>query len=171
MCSDNEDPCGFDFEKMTFGSSDPKAMPGHLFRGAKRLDYSSAIRANVAVQDYTVCPRHWYVDATFLCEACKREFNWTAAEQRTWFEEYRFYIDSIPTRCPECRRQRRQKERLQKEYDTLVASARSGRDLEAKKRVIALVDQIEATSSRIPDRMRVTRDLLKRQIRKADPSE
>ena len=111
---------------MVFGESSPETMPMHLFWGAIRLDYSSALKANVALQDYTVCPRHWYVDAVFVCNACKREFSWSAMEQRTWFEEYRFYVDSRPTRCQECRRQRRQKDHLQKEYNKLVASARTG---------------------------------------------
>lgn len=166
-----------------FGSTDPKRMPSYLFSGAVQLDLSSAVRANVAKQNYSVCPRHWYIDATFLCLDCNALFTWTADEQRTWFEEYGFYVDSHPTRCVKCRRGRRQLKALRQEYDRTVGRARAGGSLEEKKRVLSLIDQIEEASKLVPKTfmdaledmfrtrptgMERTRALLLRQVKKAE---
>lgn len=90
-----------------FGDTDPKTMPPHFFHGAVFIDYSTAVRAEVAKQDYTSCPRHWYIDATFRCIDCGKDFLFSAEEQRFWYEERKFYVDSIPTRCPICRKKER----------------------------------------------------------------
>src|SRR6185436_18703578 len=74
------------FISNLFGENNPKRMPKHLFFGAQRLDYKTAQRADISKQHYTVCPRHWYVDATFICSDCGREFVFTASEQRFWYE-------------------------------------------------------------------------------------
>ena len=152
----------------SFGNTDSKKMPWHLFFGAVRLDHSTAVRADIGKQDYSVCPRHWYVDATFRCEACDQPFKWSAAEQRTWFEAYHFYVDSRPTRCPHCRAEQRQLKALQKEYDRTVASARSGASLDEKKIVVALIDQITEMAKVTPAKMLATRSSLLNQIRKAE---
>lgn len=94
-----------------FGSTDAKKMPPHLFYGAVSIDYTTAVRADISKQDYTVCPRHWYVDAIFKCVDCGTEFLFSAKEQHFWYEERRFYVDSYPKRCPDCRK----KERARKE--------------------------------------------------------
>lgn len=87
-----------------FGNTDPKLMPRHLFGGAYQLDYSTAIRGNPEQQNFSICPRHWYLDAIFKCEMCGDNFTWTAAEQRTWFEDWHFWIDSVPNQCPRAER-------------------------------------------------------------------
>src|SRR4030095_5274460 len=90
-----------------FGKADPKEMPLYFFFGALDINYSSAVRADIGAQDYTVVPRYWCIDATFRCADCGFEFAWSAQEQRVWFETYRFYVDSRATRCPPCRAKRR----------------------------------------------------------------
>jgi hypothetical protein len=90
-----------------FGNTDPLKMPLHLFHGAVSIDYATAVRADVTKQDYTVCPRHWYIDATFKCRDCDEDFLFSAQEQRFWYEQRRFYVDSQPVRCPECRKKER----------------------------------------------------------------
>ena len=85
---------GFNFG--LFGENNPKRMPSHLFFGSRRMDYSTAQRADISKQNYTVCPRHWYVDATFRCRDCRNEFVFTAAEQRFWYEDRRFWIGELP---------------------------------------------------------------------------
>ncbi len=166
-----------------FGSTDPKRMPSHFFFGAVHLDLSSAVRANVVKQNYTVCPRHWYMDATFRCQDCDALFTWTAEEQRTWFEEYGFYVDSLATRCTKCRSNRRRLKALRQEYDRTVERARVGGSLEEKKRVLSLIDQIEEASKTVsksfidaikdllrtgPTGIERTRALLLRQVKKAE---
>jgi hypothetical protein len=133
-----------------FGSTNPKAMPSHLFHGAVHINYLSAVRANIDKQNYTVCPRHWYLDATFACQDCDALFTWTAEEQRTWFEAYRFYVDSRATRCATCRRNRRLLKALRQEYDRTVGDARAGGSVEEKKKVILLIDQIAELSTTVP---------------------
>jgi len=105
----------------SFGSSDPKQMPSHLFRDAHALDYTSATRANIEEQNYTVCPRHWYIDAVFNCSDCQRDFLFSVSEQRFWYEERKFFIESLPVRCPECRK----KERIRKKEAQLPLSERT----------------------------------------------
>ena len=66
----------------TFGSTDPKQMPMHLFFGASAVHHHTAIRANIEKQNYSVCPRHWYIDADFKCERCGREFTGVSESRR-----------------------------------------------------------------------------------------
>lgn len=90
-----------------FGDTDPRKMPFHLFHGAVSMDYPTAVRADFTKQDYSVCPRHWYIDATFRCQDCGKDFLFSAEEQRFWYGERKFYVDSRPVRCPECRKKER----------------------------------------------------------------
>ena len=94
-------------ELDVFGDTDPKKMPAHLWSGLRTMDYSSAVRADTTKQDFTVCPRHWYIDAVFQCVDCGKEFLFSAKEQRFWYEERGFYVDSLPKRCAECRKKER----------------------------------------------------------------
>ena len=95
-------------------------MPPHFFYGSLRLDYGSAVRADPDSQNYGVCPRYWYIDATFRCARCNAEFSFTATEQRTWYEEYGFWIDSLPKHCLACRRELRDLKAARQEYDQCV---------------------------------------------------
>lgn len=141
-------------------------MPGHFFSGAHEIDYSTAIRANAAAQDFSVCPRNWYIDARFRCAECGADFLWSAQEQRTWFETYRFWVDSHPRLCRDCRAKRRDALLLRQEYDALVASARSGGTPGQKQRVIEIVDALEQCFGCVPDKLAETRDLFHKQLAK-----
>lgn len=85
-----------------FGKADPREMPYYFFPGALHIDYSTAARAEITAQDYSVAPRHWYIDATFQCAECGCEFVWSAEEQRVWFETRRISVLSRATRCFDC---------------------------------------------------------------------
>ena len=98
-------------ELDVFGDTDPKKMPAHLFGDVRTMNYASAVRADVTKQDFTVCPRHWYVDAVFRCIDCGSDFLFSATEQRFWYEDRRFYVDSRPTRCVACRKKERARKR------------------------------------------------------------
>lgn len=43
-----------------FGRDDPREMPPHFFYGALRVNYASAVRADVDRQNCAMCPRYWY---------------------------------------------------------------------------------------------------------------
>ena len=149
-----------------FGNTDPKRMPLHLFRNAVEIDYSSAIRGNIEQQDYSVCPRHWYISARLRCESCNSEYLWSAEEQKVWFEVYNFYVQSYPVHCPKCRSERRNAIELQQEYDGLVSYARSGGTVEQKERIVAIVDELKNYLGALPQKMYDTRDLFLKQIEK-----
>ena len=152
-----------------FGSTDPKKMPLHFFSQALEINYATAIRADIAAQDYSVCPRHWYIDARFRCSACGTEFLWSAHEQRAWFETYRFYVDSQATRCRDCRAKLRDAVELRKDYDTLVSAARSHGTAEQKQHVMEILDDLESYWRVLPEKMRETRDLFRKQLSTKTP--
>ncbi|MEZ6190017.1 MAG: zinc-ribbon domain containing protein [Phycisphaerales bacterium] len=72
---------------MFTGKRKPTDMPSWLFPDGTRFDYTSAVRADTTRQDFSVEPRHWYVDATIRCDRCEQDFLFSADEQRFWYEE------------------------------------------------------------------------------------
>ena len=145
------------------------AMSSHFFSGVVRMNYDSVIRANIDKQNYSVTPRHWYVDAIMKCEACRQEFLWSAKEQRLWFEEYGFWIDSVARHCPRCRKKNRRVVELKREYDSLVGAARKNGTTTQKQKIPELVDQLEASGcDQISRAMRDTRRIFNQQIQKAN---
>jgi hypothetical protein len=150
-----------------FGEKNPKGMPSHLFFGSQRMDYSTAQRADITKQNYSVCPRHWYIDATFVCRDCADEFVFAADEQRFWYEGRRFWIDSLPTRCVGCRKEQRTRLNLRKRYDALIAIALGACQPETKKEVVAIINELEAAEDEIPEKMKQNRTVLYAQLAKA----
>lgn len=151
---------------MRSDDTNPKDMPPHFFWRTLGMDYSTAIRANIAVQDYSVRPRHWYIDARFRCVECGTEFVRSAQEQRTWFEVYRFWVDSHPRLCPACSAKRRNALHLQQEYDALVAAARAHGTPEQKQRIVEIVEALEIHFGSLPERVSETRTLFQMQLAK-----
>jgi len=86
-----------------FGNDDPRKMPAHFFYRSLRVDYETAVQADTDKQNCSICPRYWYVDTTFRCDRCGAEFSFSAAEQRAWYEDYGFWVDSRPRHCLACR--------------------------------------------------------------------
>ena len=151
-----------------FGRNDPREMPVHFFYRSLRVDYGTAIRSDVEKQNCSICPRYWYVDATFPCERCGAEFTFSAAEQRVWYEDYGFWIDSLPTHCVRCRRELRELKPVRQEYDRSVAQVLQTGDLEAKKRLASVIDQIYEAAGELPPRINENRRRLANQISKAE---
>lgn len=147
-----------------FGRADPRSMPGHFFFGSVRLDYARAVRADTSKQHCSICPRYWYVDATFRCRLCGREFCFTAAEQRHWFEELGFWVDALPRHCHECRVRMREMTALRQEYDRDVQWALGVPDLEAKRRLASVIDLLCEMGGELPQRINENRRRLVRQI-------
>jgi hypothetical protein len=151
---------------LFLGESNPKRMPKHLFFGARHLDYSTAERADISKQHYTICPRYWYVDATFMCSDCGREFVFSASEQKFWYEDKRFWIDSLPKRCVKCRKAERTRLELRKRYDALIGAALGQCSMELKKQVVQVINELEAAEGQIPERMMENRRRLYGQLSK-----
>ena len=150
-----------------FGNTDPKMMPSHFFYGAINIDYSTAVRAETGMQNYSVCPREWYIDASFTCQGCNITFLWSASEQKAWFEDYKFWVDSCPNLCKECRKEKRELKKLRQEYDRLVSEARSSKEIRIKKKVVDLICGLEK-SLKLPEGIVETKKVLLKQIKKAE---
>jgi Probable zinc-ribbon domain len=155
---------------IDFGRNNPREMPAHLFYRSLRIDYSTAVRADFERQNCSICPRYWYVDATFPCERCGAKFTFSAEEQRVWYEDYGFWIDSLPTHCLDCRRQLRELKGVRQEYDRSVARVLRTGDLEAKKRLAGVIDRLYEIGGELPPRINQTRRRLANQIAKAGQS-
>jgi hypothetical protein len=153
---------------IDFGLNDPRDMPMHLFFGVVRMDYRTAVRANVQAQNCSICPRYWYVDATFACERCGEEFTFSAGEQRVWYEEYKFWVDSIPKHCLACRRDARHVKVLRQEYDRRIAEVLERGDVESRKRLAAIIDRLCEFGDPLPLRVHDNRRRLAEHIARAE---
>ena len=153
-----------------FGRDNPREMPAHLFAGSVRLDYATAVRADPAKQNCSICPRYWYLDATFSCARCAAEFQFTASEQRVWYEQYRFWIDSVPRQCPACRRDMRQMKALRQEYDERVLDVLEHGSLDSKKQLASVIDQLYELGNELPGRIHEARRRLAIQIAREEQS-
>jgi len=150
-----------------FGRDDPRQMPPHFFQGSLRLDYSSAVRADAEAQSCSICPRYWYVDAHFRCARCDGTFAFSAAEQRTWYEEYGFWVDSLPKHCAGCRNDLRDLKRTRQEYDHSVAAALDGSDPALKRRLAAVIDRLYELGGPLPKRITDNRRRLALQMERS----
>lgn len=63
----------------------------------------SAILADFSRQNYSTFPRGYYVDMLADCRTCRRPFLFFAREQKYWYEDLHFYIDTDCVHCPLCR--------------------------------------------------------------------
>lgn len=54
-------------------------------------------------------PRFAYYDIKKRCEDCKNPFIFSGSEQQKWYEEFKFWVQSEPKQCPDCRRLRRKR--------------------------------------------------------------
>ena len=151
-----------------FGSDNPREMPPHFFYGSVRLKYDTAVRAEPDKQNCSICPRYWYLDAVFRCDRCGSEFEFTAAEQRLWYEEYGFWVDSRPKHCLACRRGLRTLKTLRQEYDRTVALVLEQGDLASKSRLALVIDQLYECGGELPPRINDVRRRLARQIASAE---
>lgn len=152
------------------GESDPRKMPGHLFIGALHLDYATAIRAEIGKQDFSVCPRHWYIDATFRCPRCDSNFVFTASEQQLWYETLGFWIDSRAKHCVQCRSELRDLKSLQQVYDRDIEnSLLRDADHGCKRRMLEVIDKLTAGGLQLPGRMLEKQQILTKQLER-DPA-
>jgi hypothetical protein len=154
-----------------FGKSDSRKMPAYLFSGSLHVYHLTAVKADISRQDFSVCPRHWYIDATFRCRRCGQEFLFSVDEQKFWYEECQFWIDSMPRECPACRQALRDLKALKQEYDRDVALA-SRRDMSTarKQRLIEVIDALVASGVGQSPKMASVRDTLIKQVERSQRS-
>lgn len=102
----------------------------------------TAIRADLSKQTPAIYSVAYYVDARRVCRDCGRKFIFFAEEQKHWYEELGFGLDSDCVRCYPCRRKHRGIELRRAKYEELIRSgtlsAEQCRDLAALS--LALID-------------------------------
>jgi len=150
-----------------FGNTDPRKMPSYLFSGALHLDYVTAVRADISRQNCSICPRHWYLNAAFRCARCGNTFVFSADEQRYWYEELGFWVDSQAKHCAKCRRELRGLKELRQEYDRDVGAVLSrSASLKSKQRLLEVVDTLDKSGVKLPGKVHENRRILVAQVEK-----
>ena len=148
-----------------FGNNDPRKMPDWLFSGVLHLNYATAVRADISKQNYSICPRHWYIDAAFRCARCGHTFVFAASEQKFWYEELGSWVDSKAKHCARCRRELRELKALRQEYDREVAAALLPKaEIGRKQRLIEVLDLLDQSGVKLPDKISENRLVLLAQI-------
>lgn len=94
--------------KAKYGASwtvpDPEDNPRLSAYVARRIP-NTAIVADVERQTWQCCdPVTHYFDLAQICSDCKRWFIFFAEEQKYWYEELGFRLESGCIRCVECRK-------------------------------------------------------------------
>ena len=153
-----------------FGSTSPHLMPTHFFMSGTYviLDYEQVQRANAERQNFTVAPRNWYIAATITCLKCQKQFVFSVDEQKVWYEEYRFFVDSFPNKCLSCRRNARHVKQLRQQYEASITDALSNSDVVLKRKVVSVIDSLVNSSSEVPPKMLERRDTLLAQLVKLE---
>ena len=147
-----------------FGERDPRFMPPHFFHECLRMEYESAVKADVSRQNFTTCPRFWYVDATLRCERCRKPFSFSNFEQKTWYEDYGFYVDSSPNHCKECRGELRLLKALRQEYDREIVRTLASADCDLKIRIAGVIDRLCEFKVDLQAKVHENRKILAKQI-------
>jgi len=90
--------------------------------GYKDKNYfpETAIKADINKQNYVSSPRVLYVDIMKVCNQCKRPFIFFAQEQKYWYENLRFYIDTDCVKCVICRKKEQNIKKMFIEYEKLL---------------------------------------------------
>jgi len=102
------------------------------------LNSKKAIKANPSLQNYCWNPHYAYFDSNLICQSCKTPFTFNIKEKQFWFESLKFWIDSSPVNCLDCRKEIRQ---LKKENKTLSIIL-SKKEKEISKRELETVIDI-----------------------------
>lgn len=80
---------------------------------------NTAVVADLSRQTPATVPVTHYFDLERTCRDCKRPFIFFAAEQKHWYEELGFGLESDCVRCVECRKRQHGIARQREQYETL----------------------------------------------------
>jgi hypothetical protein len=80
---------------------------------------NTAVVADLSRQTPATVPVTHYFDLERTCLDCKRPFIFFAAEQKHWYEELGFGLESDCIRCVECRKRQQGIARQREQYETL----------------------------------------------------
>jgi hypothetical protein len=71
------------------------------------LNEKKAILANPGLQTFVWSPNLAYFDSEKVCRTCGKDFKFTKEEKQLWYEKLKFWMDSEPVNCLQCRRELR----------------------------------------------------------------
>ena len=105
------------------------------------LTSGRALRPNLSKQACGMAsPIRAYYSWSRTCRDCEVVFDFSATEQRYWYETLGFVVDSAPVRCPACRRRQRRRKSAQRELHEATAQLDTG-DLASVQRIAALHEE------------------------------
>ena len=99
-------------QKWPYGDLSSYAEP------IKRIP-NTAIVADLTRQTAATVPVTHYFDLERICRDCGRPFIFFAREQKHWYEELGFGLESDCVRCVECRKEQQGIARQRERYETL----------------------------------------------------
>ena len=79
----------------------------------------TAVKANTSKQKPATFHFTHYFDLERKCRDCDRDFIFFAAEQKHWYEELQFGLDSDCVRCVPCRKKVQGIERTRRQFEDL----------------------------------------------------
>ena len=104
---------------------------------------NTAIPADLNRQTPATVPVTHYYDVTRQCRDCGRSFIFFAAEQKHWYEDLGFGLDSDCVRCVPCRKRQQGLVRKRERYEELfhVAERTIDQNLEMAECCLALIEE------------------------------
>ena len=64
---------------------------------------SDVVKGILQNQNYSVTGINWHIGVTLFCKKCNDTFVFSAKEQQHWYETLKFWADSVPIECQDCR--------------------------------------------------------------------
>lgn len=80
-----------------------------------------------------------YAPMTTQCRSCAVDFVFSPGEQRHWYEQLKFLVQSKPVRCAKCRRSKRETARRQTELTRIMKTLDEGDPLALARAATALL--------------------------------
>jgi hypothetical protein len=80
---------------------------------------NTAIKADLTKQAPATVPVTHYFDTKRTCRDCDKPFIFFAEEQKHWYEDLGFGLDSDCVRCPACRKRQQGLARAKERYEEL----------------------------------------------------
>lgn len=117
---------------------------------------NTAVEADLTRQTAATIPVSHYFDVERICRDCRRPFIFFAEEQKHWYEDLGFGLDSDCVRCVECRKRQQGLARKRERYEELFHVPNRTTD-EALEMADCCLSLIEASTfhSRQTERVRM----------------
>ncbi len=95
-----------------------------------------AILANPNSQTYCWNPHYAYFDTTIECHKCNNKFTFSKEEKKYWYENLKFWIESVPINCVDCRKATRKLKKENKILSDIIMKEEAKLTIEELKNII-----------------------------------